>query len=53
MVVALLVVAAVAAIWWLAGHKRWGFVGTLVFWAVLAAVVWMLVAVYGVPRPSG
>jgi hypothetical protein len=53
MVVALLLVAAIAAIWWLAGHKGWGAVQKLVFWVVLLVVLWVLVAVYGVPHPSG
>ena len=53
MVVALLLVAAIAAIWWLVGHKGWGAVQTLVFWVVLLVVLWVLVAVYGVPQPSG
>jgi hypothetical protein len=53
MVVALLLVAAIAAIWWLVGHKGWGAVQKLVFWVVLLVVLWVLVAVYGVPHPSG
>ena len=53
MVVALLLVAAIAAIWWLVGHKGWGTVQKAVFWAVLVAVLWVLVAAGGVPHPSG
>lgn len=53
MVVALLLVAAIAAIWWLVGHKGWGAVQKLVFWEVLLVVLWVLMAVYGVPHPSG
>jgi hypothetical protein len=53
MVVALLLVAAIAAIWWLVRHKGWGAVQKLVFWVVLLVVLWVLVAVYGVPQPSG
>ena len=53
MVIALLLVAAGAAISWRIGHKRWGAVGTLVFWVVLLAVLWVLVALYGVPHPAG
>ena len=52
MVVALLLVAAIAAISWLVGHKRWGTVQKLVFWVVLVAALWVLVTVFGVPHPS-
>ncbi len=34
-------------------HKGWGAVQNLVFWVVLLVVLWVLVAVYGVPHPSG
>jgi hypothetical protein len=51
MVVALLVVAAIGAVWWLVGHKGWGVVQKVVFWVVLAAVLLVVVKFY-VP-PSG
>ena len=53
MVVALLVVAAIAAISWLVGSKGWGTVQKLIFWVVLLVVLWVVVAVGGVPQPSG
>lgn len=52
MVVALLLIAAIAAIWWLLRHKRWETVQKLVFWVVLVAALWVLVTVFGVPHPS-
>jgi hypothetical protein len=53
MTVALLVVGAIAAVCWLVGHKGWGIGWKLVFWVALLAVLWVLVAVGGVPQPSG
>jgi hypothetical protein len=53
MVVALLLVAAVAAIWWLAGHKGWGAVQKVVFWVVLLAILWVVVTRYSAPHPGG
>ena len=38
-VVALLLVAAIAAIWWLVRRKGWGAVQRLVFWVVLLVVL--------------
>jgi hypothetical protein len=53
MVVALLLVAAIAAIWWLVGHKGWGAVQKVVFWVVLLAILWVVVARYSAPHPGG
>ena len=53
MVVALLLVAAIAAIWWLVGHKGWGGVQKVVFWVVLLAIVWVVVTRYSAPHPGG
>ena len=53
MAIALLLVAAAATIWWLVGHKGWGTVQKIVFWVVVVAALWILVAVYGVPQPAG
>jgi hypothetical protein len=53
MVVALLVVAAIAAVWWAADHKGWGVVQQVVFWVVLVAVLWVLVTRYSAPVPKG
>ena len=53
MVVALLLVAAIAAIWWLAGHKGWGAVQKVVFWVVLLAILWVVVTRYSAPHPGG
>ncbi len=52
MVVALLLVAAIAAIWWLVGHKGWGAVQKVVFWVVLLAVLWVVVTRYSAPLPG-
>jgi len=52
-VVALLVVAAIAAVWWLAGHKGWGAFQTVVFWVVVAAVLWVVATRYSAPYPGG
>jgi hypothetical protein len=49
--IALLLVAAAATIWWLVGHKGWGTGQKVIFWVVVAAALWILVAVYGVPQP--
>jgi hypothetical protein len=53
MAIALLLVAAGAAIWWLVGHKGWGTGQKVIFWAVVVAALWVLVALYGVPQPVG
>jgi hypothetical protein len=53
MVVALLLVAATAAVWWLVGHKGWGAVQKVVFWVVLLAVLWVVVTRYSAPHPGG
>jgi hypothetical protein len=53
MVVALLLVAAIAAIWWLVGHKGWGAVQKVVFWVVLLAILWVVVTRYSAPHPGG
>ena len=53
MVVALLLVAAIAAIWWLVRHKGWGVVQKVVFWVVLLAVLWVLVTRWSPPHPGG
>ena len=53
MTIALLVVAAVAAVAWLVGSTGWGIGWKLVFWVALLVVLWVLVAVGGVPQPSG
>ena len=53
MTIALLVVAAVAAVAWLVGSKGWGTVQKLIFWVALLVVLWVLLAVGGVPQPSG
>ena len=53
MVVALLLVAAIAAIWWLVGHKGWGAVQKVVFWTVLLAILWVVVTRYSAPHPGG
>jgi hypothetical protein len=53
MVVALLLVAAIAAIWWLVGHKGWGAVQKAVFWVVLLAILWVVVTRYSAPHPGG
>ena len=53
MVVALLLVAAIAAIWWLVGHKGWGAVQKVVFWVVLLAILWVIVTRYSAPHPGG
>jgi hypothetical protein len=42
-------VGAGAALWWRADHKKWGLPGTVVFWVVLAAVLWVLLNWYSVP----
>jgi hypothetical protein len=52
MVVALLLVAAIAAIWWLVGHKRWGTAQKVVFWAVLVLVLLVVVKFYSPPHPT-
>ena len=52
-VIALLLVAAGAAIWWLVGHKGWGVTQHVVFWVVVAAVVWVLVTRWSPPHPGG
>ena len=52
MVVALLLVAAIAAIWWLVGHKGWGAVQKVVFWVVLLAILWVIVTRYSAPHPG-
>jgi hypothetical protein len=51
--IALLVVAAIAAIWWLVGHKGWGAVQKVVFWVVLLAILWVVVTWYSAPHPGG
>ena len=51
--VVVLLVAAGFAIWWLTGHKKWGTGGKLLFWAVLVAVLWVLVTRYSAPHPQG
>ena len=53
MTIVLLVVAAIAAVSWLVGRKRWGTVQKLIFWVALLLVLWVLVAVGGVPQPAG
>jgi hypothetical protein len=53
MVIALLVVAAIAAIWWLVDHKGWGTVQGAVFWVVVVVVVWVVVTRYSAPVPGG
>ena len=53
MVIALLLVAAIAAIWWLVRHKGWGAVQKVVFWVVLLAVLWVLVTRWSPPHPGG
>jgi hypothetical protein len=53
MIIALLLVAAGATIWWLVGHKGWGTVQKAIFWVVVVAALLILVAVYGVPQPAG
>jgi hypothetical protein len=53
MVVALLLVAAIAAIWWLVGRKGRGAVQKVVFWLVLLAVLWVVVTRYSAPHPAG
>ena len=53
MVVALLLVAAIAAIWWLVGHKGWRAVQKVVFWVVLLAILWVVVTRYSAPHPGG
>jgi hypothetical protein len=53
MVVALLLVAAIAAIWWLVGHKGWGAGQKVVFWVVLLAILWVVVTRYSTPHPGG
>ena len=39
-----------AAIWWRVSHSKWGLVRRVVFWVVLAAVLWVLVNYYSVPH---
>jgi hypothetical protein len=51
--VALVLVAAGAAVWWLARHKRWGAGGKLVFWVALLVVLWVVVTRYSPPHPEG
>lgn len=51
--IALLVVAAIAAIWWLVGHKGWGTVQVVVFWVVVVVVLWVVVTRYSAPHPGG
>lgn len=51
--VVLILVAAIAAIWWLLGHKGWGAVQKVVFWVVLVGVVWVVVNFYVPPHPGG
>jgi hypothetical protein len=53
MVVALVLVAAVAAIWWLVGHKGWGAVQKVVFWVVLIVALCVVVKFYSPPHPAG
>lgn len=53
MVTALLVVAAIAAIWWLVDHKGWGTVQVVVFWVVVVVVLWVVVTRYSAPHPGG
>jgi hypothetical protein len=53
MVVALILVAAIAAIGWLVGHKGWGAVQKVVFWVVLLAVLLVVVKFYVPPHPGG
>jgi hypothetical protein len=53
MVIALLVVAAIAAIWWLVDHKGWGTVQVVAFWVVVVAVLWVVVTRYSAPVPGG
>jgi uncharacterized protein involved in response to NO len=51
--IVLVLVAAVAAIWWLVRHKGWGTVQKVVFWVVVAAVLWVVVNFYSTPHPGG
>ena len=53
MVVALLLIAAIAAVWWLVGRKGWGVVQKVVFWVVLLAILWVVVTRYSAPHPGG
>jgi hypothetical protein len=53
MVIALLMVAAIAAIWWLVDHKGWGTVQGVVFWVVVVVVLWVVVTRYSAPVPGG
>jgi hypothetical protein len=53
MVVALFLVAAIAAIWWLVRRKGWGTLQKVVFWVVLLAVLWVVVNFYVPPHPGG
>ena len=43
LVLVLVLVGAVAAIWWQVRHGKWGLVRRVVFWVVLVAVLWVLV----------
>jgi hypothetical protein len=52
-VVAVLVVGAIAAVWWLVGGKGWGAAQKVVFWAVLLAVLWVLVTRWSPPHSGG
>jgi hypothetical protein len=53
MVVALLLIAAIAAVWWLVGRKGWGVVQKAVFWVVLLAILWVVATRYSAPHPGG
>jgi hypothetical protein len=52
-VTALLVVGAIAVVWWLVGRKGWGTVQKVVFWVVVAAVLLVVVKFYVPPNPGG
>jgi hypothetical protein len=52
-VVVLVLVVAGAVIWWLVGYKKWSPVRRVVFWLVVAALLWVIVNFYVPPHPAG